>query len=326
MNKNQQGPIFAALEIAAATNDPTANDEEPTLQSMPVELLLKERRGSIATKAYYLSVSDDVNFRHAGISGQSPPCLYLNDLTSYGDNALVYYSSSGSGKTSELVGSSATRGAHLAIVMAAHEQDYQHMDHNFDHNIEEAASLVITSTLTELLSTRSARTSLLPVVQAALSAEKALKLVLSIDEASSCPKVIHGITRSPELVKSCVLQALDQGLNSDLRIQDLKLEVSVSIGGTGIASSTIGSTIGSLPANFTVLTPSHEDIWAKVVDSTLSNLKLSLAVPWNADRETFSSFNDIENRLPVVSELMKMVAWDLLQWQHSKSSATTAMN
>lgn len=49
-----------------------------------------------------------------------PPRLYLKDLSGdeFNQKILVYYSSSGSGKTAELVGSSASRGAHFSFVLS----------------------------------------------------------------------------------------------------------------------------------------------------------------------------------------------------------------
>jgi hypothetical protein len=225
--------------------------------------------------------------------------LCLNDLTAISQKIAVYYSSSGSGKTAELVGSSVTRGCDLAIVLTVENDPTQREYNEFESTARANWSSEETKNVTgsfakELTSPTSQDESLddsgkhemqiqhlinkqasgeaiqrkmtnlfkqqsqylTQMLKAASKADRPLKLVLAIDEASSCPCLIRGILRFHQFVKDLVLEAITDGLyqGEPSLCPIFKLEVEISIAGTGVSSSTIGS----LPDNFVVVTPYHE--------------------------------------------------------------------
>lgn len=321
--------ILQALELAAVDNN-------SQIQSMKVVLDKGNNADTEVTKAYFLS-NEAIKFRHEGEIDSIPPELYLADVTNHGHTILVYYSASGSGKTSELVGSSASRGAHLAIVATVDDPTDKQYDQfesdavrnvprngmgsvgvmttemtspcsqesglgadsiyekNLDRFVNKAAAdQAILPGLVSLI--ESAKTHLLSVVQAAEDSKQPLKLVLAIDEASSCPRVIRGVLRFPEHIKSVVEDAIFRGLDHSCTV-DLK----ISIAGTGVASSTIGS----LPGNFLTTGPYHEDHYEQVINHNLREEPLELTVPWSTEIERILSFTTIETNLPVVAKLME---------------------
>ncbi|KAL3921834.1 MAG: hypothetical protein SGILL_002537, partial [Bacillariaceae sp.] len=147
---------------------------------------------------------------------------------------------------------------------------------------------------------------LLQIVHAAVAAKQPLKLVLAIDEASSCPRVIRGILRNPDHVKCVVMKkAIDCALFDDSGhpsvCHELKLNVDISICGTGVASSTIGS----LPDNFAILTPYHEKNYGSVIAESLKRNSIESAVPWSAETKQFNDMKIFEEHLPVLAQLMK---------------------
>ena len=331
-DQREQDPVFQALERAATA-------DEPKIKSMKI-VRDSSTNGTSDTKAYFLS-TEAIKFRHEGELEKFPTRLFLGDLSEERDKVLIYYSSSGSGKTSELVGSSASRAAHLAIVISVVDptthmyesfeeivdseinsqgKNSDHLlgkdmtspgsqDHSTSKHIDPtvfrwrkvnqlAAHDAILDTLTCLLA--ESRDQMALVVQAAVASDQKLKLVLAIDEASSCPRVIRGILRFPSTVKVLVHQAMhDAGLDISLA----EVEVALSIGGTGVASSTIGS----LPDTFEVLSPYHETSqnWKRIMDVKLKAESLKLVVPWNAEPEIIHSLNIISEHFPVLTEMMK---------------------
>lgn len=291
-NPRNQDPILAALE--AASMPPNAK-----IKSMETKLY-SGREGAVPEGAVlYLSCERHIilprrasSFATRGKLTGPPPSLYLADLTGhrYQEKTLVF--SSGSGKTSELVGSSASRGAHFSFVISIQdldEEEYEQVeraandgcgaiasyateemtspgsqgdpssmalsaDDFYSRKVNRlAADRAILPTLKRLVN--HARNEIQQVVQAANDSDQILKLVLAIDEASSCPRIVRGILRFQDYVKSLVSKALNSGL--DLAINADRLEVFVSIGGTGVSSSTVGS----FPNKFSILTPFHEAHW-----------------------------------------------------------------
>ena len=322
--QQNQDPILQALERAAG-------DDSSKIQSTKVVL---EKKGGATeyTKAYYICHGSTIKFRHEGVEDKRPPVLCLRDLSDKSGKVLVYYSSSGSGKTAELVGSSASRGSHLAIVMAVEDPDeeqYNHMEDFADYNpvpTDELTSpssqeigmkkpardaamhdrkidrLVADLAIGEKLKTLIAekQQQLLPVVQAAVDSKQPLKLVLAIDEASACPRVIRGILRNPQYLKTVVEDAFTDVTSSKTFPSAFPFDLEISIAGTGVASSTIGS----LPDNFTILKPYHEDNFETVINYNLEKAPLNLVVPWSFEIERFGSLTTIEERFPVLATLM----------------------
>jgi hypothetical protein len=329
-NTENQDSILAALE--AASMAPNAK-----IKSMDIKLY-SGREGAVPVlrKAYYIATSG-IKFRHEGETDGTPSRLYLADLTGdpYPDKTLVYYSSSGSGKTAELVGSSASRGAHFSFVMSIqdlNEKEYDRVekaakaacDAKANYTTEEmtspdsqgdpssmalsdddfywrevnklAADRAILPTLKRLVN--HAKNEIRQVVQAANDSNQILKLVLAIDEASSCPRIVRGILQFQDYVKTLVNNALNSGLC--LGINADRLKVFVSIGGTGVSSSTVGS----LPNKFDILTPFHEAHWETVVNSKLAEENLTVAVSWKRPI-TIKSMEAIREHCPVLSVLMQ---------------------
>ncbi|CAB9528636.1 expressed unknown protein [Seminavis robusta] len=332
------------------------------IESIPVEL---EKSGTtLSTTAYFIRTKT-IKFRHKGIIDETPPYLRLKDLTqsNLSKQVLVYYSASGSGKTSELVGSAATRGADLAFVLSAEDpspESYGTFEENADELIakdrhkkraslggemeasvdgddghaksateeendsqeeedsvsdEEGDNDLSVKQFKERYVNRSAadmaikdgglsamikaaKSQIKPIVEAATQSKQRLKLVLAIDEAKSCPHVIRGILRFPKYMKTLVRDVLkDNGMTIDKR----KFSLLISVGGTGVASSTMGS----LPRNFSILKPYHEDNWKAVINSNLKQDPLDVMVTWSPTAVTIKSIKDILDHYPVLAELMK---------------------
>jgi hypothetical protein len=285
-------PVIRVLEKAAA-------NEGSWIKTMEVFLDRDGYGTSFApTKAYYLCSQNDVKFRHEGERGVCPRFLCLKDLAKYSETIIVYCSSSGSGKTAELVGSSATRGCDLAIVLTVESDPTQSEYNEFEstacanwsrvesknttgsfakeltssssqdecvddsgkHEMQiqrlinkKALGEVILKKLTNLLEQQSEY--LIQMIEAANKVDRPLKLVLAIDEASSCPRIIQGILQFCEFVKDLVWEVITDGLyqGEPSLCPNFKLEVEISIAGTGVSLSTIGS----LPDNFIVVPPYH---------------------------------------------------------------------
>jgi hypothetical protein len=335
-NPRKQDSILEALEAVSMAPNAKIKSLETKLYSRR-EGAVPEGAVPVLQKAYYIATSG-ITFRHEGKTDGTPPSLYLADLTGdpYPEKTLVYYSSSGSGKTSELVGSSASRGAHFSFVISIrdlNEEEYEQIenaandgcDARASYATEEmtspgsqgdpssvalfaddfysrqvnrlAADRAILPTLKILVN--HARNEIRQVVQAAIDSDQILKLVLAIDEASSCPRIVRGILRFQDCVKTLVIEALNSGL--DLAIDADHLEVFVSIGGTGVSSSTVGST----PNKFSILTPFHEAHWETVVDSKLAEENLTVAVSWDQQPIMINSMETIGEHFPVLSTLMR---------------------
>ena len=331
----RQDPILAALQAVSDAPHSKIKSIDTNLFDSAGEELPALRRN-----AFYLA-TENVKFRHAGITEAipeaTPPSLCLNDLTGskYRNKILVYYSSSGSGKTAELVGSSASRGAHLALVLTIEPLEEAVTDlikNNVDAIVAEKdriteelrapgsqsdpspekpltdkefvwrernklyADHAILPTLECLL--KYSYNGIRSVVEAAKTSNQPLKLVLAVDEASSCPKIVRGILRFPDYLKRCVHDAM---AHCGIELSSKELEVMVSIGGTGVASSTMGS----LPQNFLVESPFHHKHWAKVVQSSLATEDLTVAVSWHSQKITLNSVDLIEKHFPVLAQLMQ---------------------
>ncbi|CAB9504085.1 expressed unknown protein [Seminavis robusta] len=324
------------------------------------------------TRAFYLNSNNVVKFRHEGERDRTPPVLYLGDMKD-DDKTLVYYSSSGSGKTSDLVGSSASRDSDLAVILGVsdpeprmHEQFQMQADQNIDEDDEsddesedseletksddesdanapksskdseletkkkknrsqgiynpemldgsqpqglskaavlrprsvnaQAADWAIRRALEKALKKQKEKLLFKELAKASNSAGRQVKLVLAVDEASSCPRVIRGMLRFPKPIKGSVKEFLNMELGLDEKLFDIK----ISIAGTGVASSTIGS----VPKNFRVLKPYHEDHFEDIINHKLQHEPLVLEVPWRPQQEKICDLKTIRSELPVLASLV----------------------
>merc|ERR1711959_615072 len=115
MSTSDVDPIAEALRGASSQCGP--------LSSIGVSLFNNELNAQTINQSYFIASDDSVKFRHGGKKNSRPSILYLNNVSDeFLDNQiLVYGSSSGSGKTAELVGSSVSRNAHLAIFLSVED-------------------------------------------------------------------------------------------------------------------------------------------------------------------------------------------------------------
>ena len=283
--------IEAALQQSVRQPAADVDDDEDFLpiESVTVKLVDANNNDAIEEEktAYYIA-SKNINFRHEGVDKKKPSEVVLRDLThgSYADRVLVYYSSSGSGKTCELAGSSVTRDCHLTLMLTIADEDDEEKNLNFE--------------ITQIL--KKAKPSLQPIVQAAVENRQELKLVLAIDEASSCPRTVRAILRNGEYLKSVVLQCLDEtGCCDDT--PELMWSLKVSIAGTGVASSVVGS----ITQNFKVVPPYHDIDWKRAINNTLGNDEetIELCVPGKPGLTAINDFSVIEESFPILAVLME---------------------
>lgn len=333
MSTSDVDPITDALRDASS--------QRGLLSSIDVSLFDNELNAQTINQSYFIASDDSVKFRHEGKKNSRPSILYLNNVSGefLENQILVYGSSSGSGKTAELVGSSVSRNAHLAIVLSVEDPDprlenaflenahqaYRSYPH---HQVKETiapisqttprprgqridrdtfvrrhfnrqkADVSILPQLKTLLA--NAWDQLSPAIKVAIENDTLMKIVLAIDEGSSCPDVIRGILRYPDYLQDLVLEAIRNNDDIDYSIDGLKIKVLVSIAGTGVCSSTIGS----LPDKFTIMEPSHEQGWETIVNCQLNDVPLILWVPWSDQKVAIQSVEIIEEKLPVLWMLL----------------------
>jgi hypothetical protein len=326
--QQQQDDVLKALHSAAGS-------EESQIRHMKVLMKANDSDVFSETSAYFLATKDAVKFRHEGEienDGLVPPVLYLADKSNFKGKILVSYSSSGSGKTSELVGSSASRGSHLTFLISVHDDQHivsERIEEEAKSRIKEGttaedisdkeltspssqqvgsddvalrnrfensllADHAIQGPLNELINDEAEHLNL--VFQAALGSNQRLKFVLAIDEASSCPKVIRGVLRFPKKIKELVADCLFDGLQLEAR-PDFDLEISIA--GTGVETSTIGS----LPETFHISKPSHEEHHKIILADMLRRNPLCLIVPWSETPQQIN-LEIIEKELPVLATMM----------------------
>jgi hypothetical protein len=179
----------------------------------------------------------------------------------YKQKVLLFYSASGSGKTVELVGSSVSRQADLTLVLTLTDDDVLEKKHlaeldcdlgsregdtsNTNENETKnrlaarrnVVFMIMSLAIKKLYSKN--RESFDAVFAAAADVDKrALNLVVAIDEASACPRLIRSIIRNVTGAVEVVRQDLDE-----------RIDMQFSVAGTG----TSASTAGSLPESFEAL-------------------------------------------------------------------------
>lgn len=131
--------------------------------------------------------------------------IYLQDFSNETISNLVhvFYSSSGSGKTVELVGSAVTRNCHLAIVVSPCDGDYKKGSERErrlrrEHKRLPDLSFAMTRVIDD---NKEAFESLLNTA----TEDDKLKLVVALDEASACPDLVRSIIHNREEAALCVI-------------------------------------------------------------------------------------------------------------------------
>ena len=223
--------------------------------------------------AFFMKKQDAIRFRHEGLAYKIPNVVYLPAMIENGSltyetapsaesrRVPVYFSASGSGKTVELAVSTVTHHAHLALLLAFDESedlkqeevmDYisKHPDEGKDYNV----------TRTKLAS-RKIRDAILGIsggwgnLKTILKAQpkNGLKLVVGIDEASACPTIVRSILSNVEGTEKWLKNGLYDSLVQLASLDGAKIEpgeahklvkdisFGFAIAGTGVASSTLGS-------------------------------------------------------------------------------------
>lgn len=259
-------------------------------------------------RAYYISGSGAVDFRHEGVIGRKPKQIYLEDFSNPTISELVhvFYSSSGSGKTVDLAGSAVTRKCHLAIVVTPTDEYYVEYSRKLEEeaevssgddpklrrqnrslwDFEDKIERVLDSNQKEFKQLLNAATD-----------DHKLKLVVAIDEASQCPNLVRSIIHNPAEFKNRVVSILKYDAKDDAK----NVEVLFSVAGTGASASTVGSK----PENFKNLRPSFVQRHVELTKKLLRNYSLpKMLVPGKGGDEQDLS-ECIGEYLPVVSVMME---------------------
>ena len=309
--KRERETIAEALR--AVSPDDSGTDYRPAKAVQNLEVII----GGGEKRAYFIA-DDKLSFRHQGDKNKKPSRVFLRDLTRYSEEILVYYAASGSGKTVELAGSSVTRQAHLTFVISdvkdpeasLFETQFLEQAKELLAQVQEddrelqrlvirfAADAAVMPRLRELV--EKARTQLQHLVDAARAHKEPLRIVVAVDEGSSCTRLVRGMLCFKELMTELVKDAF---VDADLSgVDEIKLHVQTSFAGTGLASATMGSN----SRNFMIVQPYHElDGKNHVYDHDLGLLNKKLLVPWSADFQQIKSFDVIQDHLPVVATLMQ---------------------
>ena len=135
------------------------------------------------------------------------------------------------------------------------------------------------------------------LLEAAKRDKEPLKVVVALDEAASCPNIVRSIARDPTnavylAFTECIYELCDSSYPVDVK---------VSIAGTGVAPSTVGS----IPERFEVVAPTRETRKGMecVIDIQLNGFSVS-AVGRDGEKQ-LRTMEDIQNTLPVVAALMQ---------------------
>jgi hypothetical protein len=259
-------------------------------------------------RAYYMTLEGSVNFRHEGLDTKQPTTILLREFpqVTYKQKVLLFYSASGSGKTVELVGSSVSRQADLTLVLKLTDDDGLEMRHleelesevgsregDTSNTTEKAARrnvafMIMTLAINQLYSEN--RDSFDALFAAAADVDKrALKLVVAIDEASACPRLIRSIIRNVAGAVEAVKQDLDA-----------RIDVQFSVAGTG----TSASTAGSLPESFAAFQTTIEGNF-KLKSKLLSTVPKLILPGSGGCHVDLLKENAFDKRLPVAAVLME---------------------
>ena len=213
-------------------------------------MFLNYTNGSEQGKTHFVRTGDvEGLFRHGGERDAIPPLVYVT-VAGCDDMVHVYNQHSGVGKTVELCSSAYIRGAHLTIFHEGSEEDDIEMDHErlSAQDLYIARKTVAEMKVKAIVGDAVARNNdIFYALKERCGISKELKLILAIDEASTCRTLVRAITRDPD----------DLGVAAALEIQrllgwEVKISVRFSVAGTGSAAADIGSK----PKHFFIVTPS----------------------------------------------------------------------
>jgi len=330
------GTIDTLLKKMSPDDDSESFDKRKTIQNIKVVL-----DGSNDPKRAYFVCDEGLSFRHAGDGDKKPSQVFVTSLDTYDKKVIILYSASGSGKTVELAASSVTRGAHIAFVLSVTEDaepgDHDHMyaEQTVDDQVvyktlspeaqsevdklvnrkdmhkslrdldppqrkERLAKIMASYTrmkkkLKPLVS--KSKGDLRKLLEAAKMNDEPLRVVVALDEAASCPNIVRSITRDPT---NAVSLAFSECIYEQCDWSD-PVDVKVSIAGTGVAPSTVGS----IPERFAVVAPTRETRKGMecVIDIQLKGLGVS-AVGRDGEQQLRAT-TDVQHTLPVVAALME---------------------
>ena len=241
---------------------------------------LEEKNGS----CYFLT-DGDIKFRHEGDDLKAPPKFFLIDRNTkrISDKVLVMFSASGSGKSVELAGSSVSRGADLTIMVTMKDTTINNVK---DKKEREKGSWTL------LASKMSNVSNDAPVLREVLQlgrADRPLRLVVAIDEASTCTRLVQSIIVARRQAEKTVIGAL--GARSGCTT------VLFSVGGTGAASGSIGSNT----KNFEVVQPAARGLAERICNDFLQDVR---AVFPGENSSSEVSYKTVNEKLPVLGTLL----------------------
>ena len=264
-------PVLEAL--IEAGKDQTARDaastisESPTytkvLWSMPSTdcdftqklMFLKYTNGSRKGKTFFVRTRDATRFfRHGGDLQAIPPFVHVTVAEKDKNDVHVYNQHSGVGKTVELCCSAYIRGADLAIYHQGSWKDEIQADEiakvlssTKEVDFCGARQMLAEKIVKRIVGEAVARNrDIFLALKQQCGISKELKLVLAIDEASTCRNLVRAIIRHHK----------DLGVTAAREFESLLewkvgIKVLFSVAGTGAAPADIGSS----PEFFTIVKP-----------------------------------------------------------------------
>ena len=292
-------------ENAGRKNQPVPQTFHQTLLDLPSsghdynELLMSLRygrhRGDVSF--FVRSTPCQFFFRHGGNLAKIPPYVYLRP-PSENDCVHVYNQHSGVGKTVELCGSAYLRKAHLTIyhqgnpdyeiqieeIQPSEKKDAKSKfyearkkaaQHIIERIIEEAVER--NQTVFDALESRASQTT-----------EEEFKLVLAIDEASTCRNLVRAVLQNHVDFGNAAATKF-KSLFDDW---SLNVKVLFSVAGTGGAPADIGP----LPDNYTIIPPLISEAPEKVYDALCVQFKLATVLP---------SYDELSKKLPILSTFVR---------------------
>ena len=281
-----------------------------------------------------------VDFRHEGQRGREPPKIYLRDLSEIEGKVHLFYSSSGSGKTVELVGSALSRNCHLAIVISPKDGQHEYSDNDDDDDDDDEdddddkpnQKGYQTDRKTNLLRRMRRRLrrqrrlrgkaikykdlfhSVRDVVQNSSVQEgmgnlidaikngntTTLRLVVAIDEASRCPDLVRSIINDITGAENEVRSVFDHVFPV---VDKTGVNYKMSVVFSVAGTGAISSTAGACPGNFSTLMPAFVLQHEYLRNKFLSYIPAKLVPGSGAERWKLDKC--IDECLPVVATMME---------------------
>lgn len=200
-------------------------------------------------KYCYFFTDGTIKLRHEGDDKLMPSKIFLHNRQEDVKlpKVLVYCTGSGTGKTVELVGSSASRGMDLGIIFTV--QDNTPANEVQDKNERNAASMML---LKEKMKEVLKRNPKLKTFIDLATDERPLKINIGLDEAFECPKLVRSIIAERQLAWETVVEALVDDTKDVKDNQTARIIVSFSVAGKGAHIGVVGSN----SQNFETVKPS----------------------------------------------------------------------